>query len=84
MPMVLAANCVPTRARVPDIIAGKIGAIARPMIATATTLAISEGFQMSNPVPVRAPARPPSTSLYVPTRFAINPAAMRPSVKVNQ
>ncbi len=67
MPMVLAACCSPTRALVPEIMAGKMGAMDTPMMATASTLASSKGFHTSRTAPRSAPATPPSTSLLTPT-----------------
>ncbi len=59
MPIVLAANFAPTLVLVPDIKAGKMGAMEKPIKATAARLIKCDGFQTNNAVPDKAPTRLP-------------------------
>ena len=51
MPMVFAAKRTPTRWLVPDTSAGKMGAMANPINATASRLAQSVGFHHNRTAP---------------------------------
>ena len=83
-PMVFDVNASPTRWVVPDIRAGKIGAMARPISTTAIRFASSKGFHQRRSVPRRARMVPEKMIFFPPMRCVMNPAISRPMVNIAQ
>ena len=61
-----------------------MGAMANPMIATPSRLAVPNGFHHRSTAPASAASRLARTRVWTPTRLAYRPATIRPMVNMAQ